>query len=126
MGILDSETTWRKLIDIIPDPSAREKIESLWDITKPAKKKWEDIVTTMNNLEKKKKFKENIPRDIMFQYCYPRLDVKVTTGINHLLKSPFCVHPKTCKVIIENKKGTPYSLICSISKSVCAYQNRGL
>jgi len=44
---------------------------------------------------KKKPLLENALRDIMFQYTYPRLDEKVSTNINHLLKSPFCVHPKT-------------------------------
>ncbi|VDK70125.1 unnamed protein product [Onchocerca ochengi] len=34
-------------------------------------------------------------RDYVLQHAYPRLDVHVSTGINHLLKSPFCVHPKT-------------------------------
>ena len=36
----------------------------------------------------------------MFEYCYPRLDANVTKGMNHLLKSPFSVHPKTGRISI--------------------------
>jgi DNA primase small subunit len=48
----------------------------------------------------------NLIDEVMFQYCYPRLDIEVTKGVNHLLKSPFCIHPKTgkCCVPIEPSK----------------------
>jgi len=36
----------------------------------------------------------------LLHYAYPKLDEKVTTGLNHLLKSPFCVHPKSGRVAV--------------------------
>ncbi|RKO97887.1 prim-pol domain-containing protein, partial [Caulochytrium protostelioides] len=37
---------------------------------------------------------------LIFFLLYPRLDAAVSRGVNHLLKSPFVVHPKTGKVCV--------------------------
>lgn len=67
--------------------------ETRWDVfLSHYKKQWNKGII--------KKNAKHLVEEIMLYYLYPRLDVNVTKGLNHLLKSPFCVHPKSGKISI--------------------------
>jgi DNA primase small subunit len=48
----------------------------------------------------------NALEDAILLYTYPRLDAEVSKHRNHLLKAPFCVHPKTGRVCIPVNPAT--------------------
>eukprot|EP00878_Enallax_costatus_P016967 GHUV01017810.1.p1 GENE.GHUV01017810.1~~GHUV01017810.1.p1 ORF type:complete len:363 (+),score=140.41 GHUV01017810.1:81-1091(+) len=68
--------------------------------------RWNELEKTVNDKalrlqfdNQREKFRKCLS-DNIFAYSYPRLDVEVTEKMNHLLKAPFCVHPKTGKVCV--------------------------
>lgn len=51
--------------------------------------------------------------NLVMTYLYPRIDANVSTGINHLLKSPWCVHPKTGKICVPINPNRPDDFKCN-------------
>lgn len=97
-----------KLVQVIPDDNARKEAELYLRKFegKTSKEIWEAFCKFANSMRmsqtgsvwsRKLKF---IIEEIQIALMYPRLDINVTKGINHLLKSPFVIHPATGKVCV--------------------------
>lgn len=94
-----SERGWQTLLELLPaDREVKDALRAEWEAQPDASStaRWEQLMAHMprKGSPQYRKYKNAI-EDVILQYTYPRIDAEVSKHRNHLLKSPFCVHPGT-------------------------------
>lgn len=95
-NILDNEELLNLVLKYIPQEQRSILRDKFQRNQYTSEEKWNMI----DSLKKEGKISGSVIKRIVFHFTYPRLDEEVSKHLNHLLKSPFAVHPSTGKISV--------------------------